>query len=55
MLNVDLDSGIVSVCVDAESQKEAIDKVPALCQTIEGIGFAAEPYSGGAGRQGADP
>ena len=49
VLNVDLQSGMASVFVEAESQAEALDKLPVLCQTIDGIGFKAEPHSSGGG------
>eukprot|EP00892_Ulva_mutabilis_P000236 jgi/Ulvmu1/10212/UM060_0012.1 len=43
VLKVDLQSGIATVSVQADSQTEALDKLPSLCNTIQTIGFNAEP------------
>lgn len=47
--NVDLQHGIASVYVEADSQSEAVSKVSGLCETIEKIGFKAAPHSGSDG------
>lgn len=44
VMKVDLQSGMTSVCVEADSQTAALDKLPDLCQIIERIGFKAEPH-----------
>jgi hypothetical protein len=48
VLKVELDTGIASVTVEADSQFDALDKVPIIIEAVQ-VGFEATPYFGDAG------
>jgi hypothetical protein len=49
VLDVNLESGIASVKVEAESRIDALEKLPKLVESIQKAGFEAEPHLGDAG------
>jgi hypothetical protein len=43
-VHVDLEKGLATVQVEADSQLDALNAVQPLAEAVKGLGFDAEPY-----------
>ncbi len=43
-VSVDLEKGIATVQVEAASQIDAFNAMPAMVETVTGLGFEAQPH-----------